>query len=429
MDGLKTMNSAELFTSKSKKPKSIAIVGGGVASVCLAHQIYQITPDVQITIYCEDSELAIRGSGNKQGAIYPLLQGSKSVIAEFYATCFDYAMDYYTSELKVGLSVEHGFTGVLQQAIKPELEQRLQKVADTWPEHCEYLTAEQSSQIAGIELPYPSIYFERAGWIWPQQLCQELANKLQLQYGLQVVLQTKISGLTQGESWQLYQQECLLEEEFDAVVICQGHQSNLFAQSTHIPLQSVRGQVSRFHPSTSLSKLKTVLCHKGYITPAQSDYQCFGATFVKDDNDESIRASEQAANLAQLKKVYPQQKWAEDLAATDVIADKAAIRAMSPDHLPIVGELFSNDWVKSNVDKNTGKLTRLGNSTRPDSDLAGLYIFTGLGARGLTSAPLMAEHLAKMIFGIASPLNERLQKAVSSKRFQVRQLKQKKNLF
>lgn len=423
------MNSAELFTSNTKKPSSIAIVGGGVASVCLAHQIYRVAPEAQLTIYCEDNELAIRGSGNKQGAIYPLLQGSKSVIAEFYATCFDYAMDYYSNEFQSGLSVEHGFTGVLQQAIKPELEQRLQKVADTWPNYCEYLTTEQSSQIAGLELPYPSIYFARAGWVWPQQLCQALANKLQLQHGLQVVLQTQISSLKQGACWQLFQQDRLLEKEFDAVVICQGHQSNHFEQSAHIPLQSVRGQVSRFHATTSLSELKTVLCHKGYITPAQSDYQCFGATFVKDDTDENIRVSEQEANLAQLKKVYPEQKWAESLTNTDIIADKAAIRAMSPDHLPIVGELFSNDWVKANVDKNTGQLTRLGDVKHPDSDLAGLYIFTGLGARGLTSAPLLAEHLARQLFGLSSPLNERMQKAISTKRFQVKTLKQLKNAF
>lgn len=418
-------SNAELFTSTAKQPSSIAIVGGGIASVCLAHQIYQVAPDSQITIYCEDNELAIRGSGNKQGAIYPLLQGGKSVMAELYATCFDYAMAYYSAEFTAGLAVEHGFTGVLQQAIKPELEARLKKVADTWPEHCEYLNAEQSSNIAGLELPYPSIYFARAGWLWPQQFCHALANKLQHQYGLEVVLQTKISSLKQDKCWQLYQHNNLLKKEFDAVALCQGHQSNQFEQSAHIPLQSVRGQVSTLHTNTALAGLKTVLCHKGYITPAQSAHQCFGATFMKDDNDEGVRSSEQEANLALLTKVYPQQKWAKDLVANDVIADKAAIRAMSPDHLPIVGELFSNDWVNAYVDNNTGKLRR---GSIPDSDLQNLFIFTGLGARGLTSAPLLAEHLAKLMFGIGSPLSERSQKAVSSKRFQIRQLKQKKKL-
>ena len=89
------MSNAELFVSTTPEPKSIAIIGGGVASVCLADHIFQLAPQTQVSIFCADGELANRGSGNKQGAIYPLLQGSQSVIAEFYATCYDYAMTYY----------------------------------------------------------------------------------------------------------------------------------------------------------------------------------------------------------------------------------------------------------------------------------------------------------------------------------------------
>lgn len=425
------MSSAELFTSQVSKPNRIAIIGGGVASVCLADHIYQLSPDAQVTIFCEDNELANRGSGNKQGAIYPLLQGSKSVMAEFYASCFDYAMNYYTDELNSGLTVEHEFSGVLQQAIKPELESRLLKIAETWPSQCQYMSAEQSSQIANIPLPYPSIFFKNGGWIWPQQLCLALANKLQVKFGLDVKLNCKISRLEQGERWQLYQRNNLVKDSFDAVILCAGHQANQFEQSSHIPLQSVRGQVSRLHSNSQLAELKTVLCHKGYITPAQSEYQCFGATFIKDDNDESIRQDEQEANLRQLKKVYHQQDWANSIEQSDIIADKAAIRAMSPDHIPIVGELFSNDWIRQNVDNNTGQLARLrGTKTGyPDSDLRNLYIYTGLGARGLTSAPLLSKHLANLMFGLESPLTQRLQKAISSKRFQVRQIKKAKNLF
>lgn len=425
------MSSAELFASEAKKPNTIAIIGGGIASICLADHLFKISPDAQITIFCEDKELANRGSGNKQGAIYPLLQGGKSVIAEFYATSFDYAMEYYRTEINSGLSVEHGFTGVLQQAIKPELESRLQKVADAWPQHCKYLSAQQSSKIAGIELPFPSIYFHNAGWIWPQQLCKQLAQKLQDKFNLTIELNSKISTLEQSQKWALYCKDKKLVGSFDAAIICSGHQANHFEQSEHIPLQSVRGQVSRFHANSQLASLKTVLCHKGYITPAQAKYQCFGATFIKDDNCELIRLEEQDANLAQLKKVYKEQMWAKSLASKDILANNAAIRAMSPDHIPIVGELFSNNWIRKNVDKNTGKLARRRNqeSSTPNSDLHNLFIFTGLGARGLTSAPLLAKHLASSIFAQESPLNDRLLKAISSKRFQIKLLKQQKQSF
>lgn len=427
-------NSAELFTSKTAAPKSIAIIGGGIAALSVADHIFQQQANSQVTIFCADSELASRGSGNKQGAIYPLLQGSHSVIAEFYATSADHAMAYYRQKLATGLSVEHGFTGVLQQAIKPELEPRLEKVAQTWPEQAEYLSAQAASKIANIELPYPGLFFANAGWIWPQQFCQQLAVQLQQQFALKVELNTKVEQLVASQNWQLQYNNKLNSDQFDAIVICTGHLSAQFAQSAHIPLQSVRGQVSRLHSNTPLSELKTVLCHKGYVTPVQGQYQCFGATFIKDDNDESLRSDEQQANLAQLQRVYQQQTWASAIELSDIIADKAAIRAMSPDHLPIVGELFSNDWINANVDKNTGKLIRLksppGDTAQhhPDSDLSGLYIFTGLGARGLTSAPILAEQLVSEMFNQAPVLNQRMRKAVSSKRFQIRQHKQQKGL-
>lgn len=425
------MSNAELFVSTNPEPKSIAIIGGGVASVCLADHIFQLAPQTQVSIFCADSELANRGSGNKQGAIYPLLQGSQSVIAEFYATCYDYAMTYYQQKVAAGLQFEHGFTGLLQQAIKPELEDRLLKVAQTWPKQCRFLNADESSQVAGIELPYPSIFFDKAGWVWPQQFCQQLAQHLEQEFALSIKLNSKIVELEQQTQWQLLTETGPLDEGFDAVIICTGHKANQYQQSAHIPLQSVRGQVSRLRGDTELSALKTVLCHKGYITPSQGKYQCFGATFVKDDNSEQVREDEQAANLKQLKTVYSEQTWSAAVTADDVVADKAAIRAMSPDHIPIIGEVFSDKWIRQNVDKNTGRLTRLGSPqlTHPNSDLSGCYIFTGLGARGLTSAPLLAKQMVSTMFNQASCFNERMRKATDAKRFQVRRLKQLKTEF
>lgn len=422
---------AELFTSHAIKPKRIAIIGGGIASATLADHIFETAPDTHVTLFCKDSELASRGSGNKQGAIYPLLQGSESNLAQFYATSYDYALSYYKSWIDKGLKFEHGFTGVLQQAIKPELEGRLLKVAQTWPSHCQFLTTEESNEIAGVSLGFPSIYFKKAGWIFPQEFCQRLINTLTNKFSLQLVLNTKVTQVEKSKlGWQLSNENNTQLGTFDAVVICTGHLSNEFSLSNHIPLQSVRGQVSHLNNKTELTKLKTVLCHKGYITPSQGEHQCFGATFIKNSNDETVKQEEQLSNLTQIKHVYKAQAWASDLNQGDIIADKAAIRAMSPDHIPIVGELFTNQWILNNVDKNTGKLRRLmgKDDNYQASEAAGLFIMTGLGARGLTSAPLLAKHLTHCLFGKNKVLTDTLEKAVSASRYQIKHLKKHKSL-
>ena len=48
------------------KEQDIAIIGGGIASLCTA--ISLIKRGAKITIYCEDEQTALNASGNKQGA-------------------------------------------------------------------------------------------------------------------------------------------------------------------------------------------------------------------------------------------------------------------------------------------------------------------------------------------------------------------------
>lgn len=424
------MIEAEAFTSPARNPKSIAVIGGGVASACVIDQIFRISPDCKITLFCADNEIACRASGNKQGAVYPLLQGSKSKIAQLLAVSYVYATDYYQKLHQAGLEFEHQWCGVLQQAIKPELEARYQKVAACWPDIVEYVDTKRSSELAGLDLPYPSLYFDKGGWLWPQQFCQELLNKLALQYPLSIHLNTPIASISLRECDTWFINNTL---EFDAVIVANGHQSHEFELTKDFSTEPVRGQVSRLQSDSSLNPLKTVLCHKGYVTPAQGHYQCFGATFEKGSTCEANLTADQTTNLRQIQSVYPDQNWAQSLSESQVIGNKSGIRATTKDHLPMVGETFSDTWLTNYVDKNNGKLKRL-DKLAPhlpaplQSDLHGLYLFTGLGARGLTTAPLLAQHLASAIFGKESQLPESLHKNLAPIRFKIKRLKQSKGL-
>lgn len=427
------MIAAELFQSTPVKPKSIAIIGGGIASVCVADQIFKQQADSHVHIFCQDSQLASRGSGNKQGAIYPLLQGSKSDIAELYNQCFHFAVEYYHTLMTQGIEFEHQWCGVLQQAFTEELEIRLNKFAKVWPNTCQYINAEHSSKIANLDLPFSSVFYPKGGWLYPQQFCERLIRELHKRFNLNVTMNCSISSLTQDNNcWQLTHNDTQYSEKFEAVIICSGHQANRFEQTRHIPLQPIRGQVSRFHAQNSMSELNTVLCHNGYVTPSQGQYQSFGATFNKGETNEISRAEDNSTNFRQLTSIYQKQDWAKSLNENDVIGDKAAIRATSIDHTPIAGQVYSEQWVRTFVDQNNGNLKRqykLKNESQnyEDSDLSGLFIMTGLGARGLTTAPLIAKHLVSSMFGLPSPFNDRIKKAISAMRFQVRQLKRDKD--
>lgn len=429
------MLTPELFThgailSPDSSDSRVAIVGGGIAASILTQQILETSPSVDVHVFCKDEAIATRASGNKQGAVYPLLQTSNSPITRLMANSYSYALEYYKSLTTSGIEFEHEWCGVLQQAMTPDLEKRYTKLAQTWPQLCHYLDVQKSSQAAGLELPFESLLFPDGGWLAPQQLCRNILAKLKEKHNVTVHLNHAIEGLSQvkQQKWQI---ESFPDSAFDAVIVAGGHESAVLKQTNIVDLEPVSGQVSQLHNRSSLSPLKTVLCHKGYITPQQGQHQCFGATFNKGETNENPTIEQQEKNLAQIQQKYSEQNWATDLSHDDVEGNKLAIRATTSDHLPIAGEVLSRDWLLNYVDKNTGKYRRqfLNQSEQIKGDSKGLYLFTGLGARGLTTAPILAKHLVSLLFGLPSPLSEIEQKAIAPIRFKLRELKRHKGLL
>jgi tRNA 5-methylaminomethyl-2-thiouridine biosynthesis bifunctional protein len=54
-----------------------------------------------------------------------------------------------------------------------------------------------------------------------------------------------------------------------------------------------------------LSKLKTVLCYDGYLTPAHNGAHCIGASYGRNQTDLAYRADEQDQNRARLQACVP----------------------------------------------------------------------------------------------------------------------------
>ncbi len=99
---------------------------------------------------------------------------------------------------------------------------------------------------------------------------------------------------------------------------------------------------------------------------------------------------------------------------------RAAIRCTSPDYLPLCGPVpniaaFAKDFASMRAD-----------SKRPlDIEakyLPGLFVNTAYGSRGLSFAPLCAEHLASEMCANLSPLPSRIRHALLPARFIIRNI-------
>ncbi|MBE0363581.1 tRNA 5-methylaminomethyl-2-thiouridine biosynthesis bifunctional protein [Pseudoalteromonas ulvae UL12] len=413
-------NATPYFMRPGHTPKKVAIIGGGIAAANIALALAK--KGLEFDVFCQAEALASEASGNQQGALYPHIQVDVSNSSEFFAHAFYYARRTYDQLLQSGHHFDHQWCGVLLQAVKPAKlafqENLLTK--QHWPTSLIYGVDEKESEIiSGVRTPYRGLFIPDGGWINPPSLIQALFDAAYKCVPFSLHLNCEVQQLhNHNNQWQL--QTSLGDfTNYSHVVIACGDQSHQFKQSAELPLVPVRGQVSQINATHHSKTLKTVLCHKGYFTPHYRDQHCMGATFDKGESNTEVRESDNQLNFSQFNDFYAQCDFASELSTID--SAKAAIRCTVIDHLPLAGQVTdSEQFALSFAPIKKGQY----HSFLPyHSSQPGLYSLTALGARGLCSAPLLAEMIACEMLGYPLPVSKRVADALHPARFNFRQLK------
>lgn len=365
----------------------ILIVGGGLASVTLALSLLERGQRVHLV--CKDPELGLGASQNRQGALYPQLQHRLTPMSLLHIHTFLFASRRY-QQLHQRFAFPYQRCGVLQLACNQQLTVRQQKIAQCaeFPQGIWTLLApHEASEVAGVAVPFGGLFFPDAGWIAPQAFCHAALAYLQQHSGFQLTLNCEVTGASrEGDDWIV----TTSQQQFrnTQLIWCVGSVLPTWPFAAHLPMSQVRGQVSHVS-AKGLAQLRTVLCHQGYITPydglRQIEQACVGASFDRDCAAAVFKENDDIENLALVNQVLQQPSWFAD---AKVHSAKAGVRSTVRDHVPVVGEIED-----------------------------GLWVFGGLGARGLLFAPLLAEHLAATLTGQVSPLSVPLQELVQVQRF------------
>lgn len=365
----------------------ITIIGGGLAALCSAYAL--VRRGVKVKLLCADPEVALGASHNRQGALYPNLPIKLGAAGLWHCQAFHFARQFYQDCLQRGIDFPMQFCGLLHLATTPQLMERQNKMAQqqSWPKSLvRFVEATEASALAGIPLQHTGIFIPEAGWIAPQAFCQALFGYLKTQSIFTAVFDCKLINLQQSETgWQLHTSQQQLSAE--TLLIATGADLTQLAPLAHLPLNKVRGQVSHVQ-SAMLAPLKTVICHKGYLTPGWQGLHCIGATFDRAATAAVVTEADNHANIQQL---------AQQLAMTELTSEikldsaKAAFRGTIPDHLPLAGKVTNN---------------------QPP-----LWVHAGLGARGLLFAPLLAEILACQLTSEPVPAATSTLQLLSPQRF------------
>lgn len=400
-----------------KTPDTVAIIGAGIAGAAAARALAE--RNIRVTVFEQGEAPGSGASGNDQGILYAKLSPKPGPNGDFNLLALQFAQRFYPAACPEAVH----FDGLLQLA-QTEKEQQLQQQIveqlslDGDAALAQPVSAAQASELAGVPLQAPGLFFPSAGWLQPRQVCSALLQHPNIETRFNTPV--KDARYT-ADQWQLAVAGSSTAASFDALIMCTANFNRHFPQTAPLPLQPIRGQVSFAQATEESRKLKLALCGEGYIAPAAardgSPRHSFGATFKLKQTDTELRAEEHRENLHTLASLLPEIAQSfED----QPLEGRAALRAATPDYLPMAGPVA--DWDQLEGTYQALRKNRKQRIDRRTPYQPHLYVLAGLGSRGFTYAPLAAEVLAGWIAGEVMPVSEELVKALHPMRFAIRAL-------
>lgn len=398
--------------------RTAVVIGAGLAGCSTAFALAR--RGWQVTVLERHASAAAEASGNTQGILYCKLSPHSTPLSQFIQASYSHCLRLLHEILPQ--SDEHwGACGVLQLANTEKDRQRQRALAEQgYPvDFLHAVSPVQGSVIAGIDVTQDGVFFPTGGWVHPPSLCQALlahANIRLLTHSAALELRQ------QGNQWQILDEHQQSLAQADITVLCCAAETRRFAQSSHLPLKSIRGQITRLPATAASQQLKTVLCAEGYISPARHAEHHLGASFRFDRLDNQPSGEENLSNLALLEHLSPALGAALEVPTLKPasLPARAALRCTSPDYLPLIGpladaEAFIEDYAILGKDASRQPQT-------PARWHTGLYVNAGHGSRGLISAPISGELIAAWVDNEPLPLPRDIAEALHPSRFLLRQL-------
>lgn len=350
----------------------VVVIGAGIAGAATARALAAL--GVRPTVI-EAVHAGAGGSGFPAALVTPRMDAGDAAIAGLHAQALERAGQLY--EATPGAVIARG---VLQLAQAPRDTARFDKIAaqSLWPrDSMTVADADAAGDWTGEPQDVGGLAMAGARVIQPAAVLSGWLADADMISGEAARLERAADG------WRVLDATGAVLAEADVVVVAGGWGAAalLEAGGHALPLSPVRGQAEWTDRATTRGT-----AWGGYVAPTADGGLLFGATHDRGEVSTDPCEADAARNLATLRGRLPQLAYR--IEAGGRLQRRAAIRATTPDRLPVAGEIAS-----------------------------GLHVLTGLGSRGFCVAPLLGEHLAATITGAPSPLPGDLADRLSPTRF------------
>ena len=273
------------------------------------------------------------------------------------------------------------------------------------------LDRDTAAAASGLALPRGGWWFGAGGWLAPAAYAARLLEAV----GATLRPDTAVARLQRnGRAWEALDAHGRVLDAAPVVVLANAFDALrlLPPEAAAFSLRPVRGQLSSLAAAPGLPSPRVPVTGAGYVMPCHDGRLLFGATSQHDDADPTLREADHRHNLAQLAglcggdaEAWRRLPW----------SGRVGWRAVTPDRLPLVGAVVD-----------AGALPGAARADRPrfvprlrDAE-SGLYVFSGLGSRGIGWAALGGEVLASWITGAPCPVEADLRDALDPARYALR---------
>ena len=357
------------FNTRSKPAlpgARVAIIGGGVAGASLAHALRNTGYNAMVF---DGNGAASGASGNPAGLIMPRLDADESPVARFHVSAY-----VHTVRLLHKLQSENCETifnpcGVLKKAADENEQRRHKKLFELAPLPEGWLTLQEDG----------ALFLPQGGVVDPPAFVRALIGETRF-------VEKNVAAISFDKNgWRLTLDDGATEI-FDAVVIANARDALRFTQMRSTPLAGSAGQVD-YYPNTPA--LDHVVASGPYAAPAPPFQHngggvVIGATFdpIEPGATPSATPANAQRNIGNIQNILP------ELAATlspQESVSRASVRCVTPDKSPIVGPVPDWGFYSGAYD---GLRYGRKRDYPPGRVLPGLFVLTGLGSRGLVTAPL-----------------------------------------